>query len=174
MPKQLLFSDAARRKMLEGVDGLAHAVGTTLGPTGRNVISNKSFGGPTVTKDGVTVAKEIELADPFENMGGKLVTPSWRRRRPDIAGDGTTTATIWLARRSSAKALRIVTSGANPTSVRRGIEKAVEAAVTELTTKLSRPVSKKEEIAQSSARSRPITTPRSAICLPTRGRESRA
>ena len=146
MPKQLLFSDAARRKMLEGVDILAHAVGTTLGPTGRNVILSKSFGGPTVTKDGVTVSKEIELADPFENMGAKLVNVV-ASKTSDIAGDGTTTATI-LARAIFREGLRIVTSGANPTAVRRGIEKAVEAAVTELTTKISRPVSKKEEIAQ--------------------------
>ena len=146
MPKQLLFSDAARRKMLEGVDILAHAVGTTLGPTGRNVILSKSFGGPTVTKDGVTVSKEIELADPFENMGAKLVNVV-ASKTSDTAGDGTTTATI-LARAIFREGLRIVTSGANPTVVRRGIDKAVAAAVEELTTKLSRPVSKKEEIAQ--------------------------
>jgi len=146
VPKQLLFSDAARRKMLEGVDILAHAVGTTLGPTGRNVILSKSFGGPTVTKDGVTVSKEIELADPFENMGAKLVNVV-ASKTSDVAGDGTTTATI-LARAIFREGLRITTSGANPTVVRRGIDKAVEAAVTELTTKISRPVSKKEEIAQ--------------------------
>ncbi len=146
MPKQLLFSDAARRKMLEGVDVLAHAVGTTLGPTGRNVILSKSFGGPTVTKDGVTVSKEIELPDPFENMGAKLVNVV-ASKTSDIAGDGTTTATI-LARAIYREGLKSVTSGANPTAIRRGIEKAVEAAVNELTTKLSRPVSKKEEIAQ--------------------------
>ena len=145
MPKQLLFSDAARRKMLEGVDILAHAVGTTLGPTGRNVILSKSFGGPTVTKDGVTVSKEIELADPFENMGAKLVNVV-ASKTSDVAGDGTTTATI-LARAIYREGLRNTTSGANPTTVRRGIEKAVEAAVEELK-KLSRPVSKKEEIAQ--------------------------
>ncbi len=146
MAKQLLFSDAARRKMLEGVDVLAHAVGTTLGPTGRNVIINKSFGGPTVTKDGVTVSKEIELPDPFENMGAKLVNVV-ASKTSDTAGDGTTTATI-LARAIYREGLRTITTGANPTAVRRGIEKAVEAAVEELTTKLSRPVSKKEEIAQ--------------------------
>ncbi len=145
MPKQLLFADAARRKMMEGVDVLAHAVGTTLGPTGRNVILSKSFGGPTVTKDGVTVSKEIELPDPFENMGAKLVNVV-ASKTSDTAGDGTTTATI-LARAIFREGLRIVTTGANPTTVRRGIEKAVEAAVAELTT-LSRPVSKKEEIAQ--------------------------
>ena len=146
MPKQLLFSDAARRKMLEGVDVLAHAVGTTLGPTGRNVILAKSFGGPTVTKDGVTVSKEIELADPFENMGAKLVNVV-ASKTSDVAGDGTTTATI-LARAIFREGLRNITSGANPTAVRRGIEKAVEAAVEDLTANHSRPVSKKEEIAQ--------------------------
>ena len=145
MPKQLLFSDAARRKMLDGVDTLAHAVGTTLGPTGRNVIISKSFGGPTVTKDGVTVSKEIELADPFENMGAKLVNVV-ASKTSDVAGDGTTTATI-LARAIYREGLRNITTGANPTTVRRGIEKAVEAAVAELAV-LSRPVSKKEEIAQ--------------------------
>ncbi|WP_406695326.1 chaperonin GroEL [Singulisphaera sp. Ch08] len=146
MAKQLLFSDAARRKLLEGVDVLAHAVGTTLGPTGRNVILSKSFGGPTVTKDGVTVSKEIELPDPFENMGAKLVNVV-ASKTSDTAGDGTTTATI-LARALFREGLRNITSGANPTAVRRGIEKAVEAAVTELRDNLSRPVSKKEEIAQ--------------------------
>ncbi|MDX2038503.1 MAG: chaperonin GroEL [Isosphaeraceae bacterium] len=146
MPKQLLFADAARRKMLDGVDTLAHAVGTTLGPTGRNVIISKSFGGPTVTKDGVTVSKEIELDDPFENMGAKLVNVV-ASKTSDVAGDGTTTATI-LARAIYREGLRNITSGANPTAVRRGIEKAVEAAVGELTGKLSRAVSKKEEIAQ--------------------------
>ncbi len=145
MAKQILFSDAARRKILEGVDILAHAVGTTLGPTGRNVILSKSFGGPTVTKDGVTVSKEIELADPFENMGAKLVNVV-ASKTSDVAGDGTTTATI-LARAIYREGLKNITSGANPTAVRRGIEKAVEAAVAELE-KISKPVSKKEEIAQ--------------------------
>ncbi|MBV8229185.1 MAG: chaperonin GroEL [Planctomycetaceae bacterium] len=146
MAKQLLFSDAARRKLLEGVDILTHAVGTTLGPTGRNVILSKSFGGPTVTKDGVTVSKEIELPDPFENMGAKLVNVV-ASKTSDVAGDGTTTATI-LARAIYREGLRNITSGANPTAVRRGIDKAVEAAVAELRSKISRPVSKKEEIAQ--------------------------
>src|SRR5271169_7192562 len=113
--------------MLEGVDILAHAVGTTLGPTGRNVILSKSFGGPTVTKDGVTVSKEIELADPFENMGAKLVNQV-AQKTSDVAGDGTTTATI-LALSIYQEGLRNVTSGANPMAVKRGIEKAVEAAV---------------------------------------------
>jgi len=144
--KQLLFSDAARRKMLEGVDILAHAVGTTLGPTGRNVILAKSFGGPTVTKDGVTVSKEIELADPFENMGAKLVNVV-ASKTSDVAGDGTTTATI-LSRAIFREGLRNITSGANPTAVRRGIEKAVEVAVEELSSKISRPITGKAEIAQ--------------------------
>ena len=146
MAKQLLFSDTARRKLLEGVDILAKAVGTTLGPTGRNVIIAKSFGGPTVTKDGVTVSKEIELDDPFENMGAKLVNVV-ASKTSDVAGDGTTTATI-LARAIYREGLKSVTSGSNPTAVRRGIEKAVAAAVEFLQTKLAKPVSKKEEIAQ--------------------------
>ncbi len=146
MPKQLLFSDAGRRKMFEGVDILARAVGSTLGPTGHNVILSKSFGGPTVTKDGVTVAKEIELPDPFENMGAKLVNVV-ASKTSDVAGDGTTTATI-LARAIYREGLRNITAGGSPTAIRRGIEKAVEAAVDELTSKVSRPVSKKEEIAQ--------------------------
>src|ERR1700692_551338 len=144
VPKQLLFSDTARRKMLEGVDILAHAVGTTLGPTGRNVILSKSFGGPPVTKAGVTVSKEIELPDPFENMGAKLVNVV-ASKTSDVAGDGTTTATL-LARSIYREGLRSITSGASPTAVRHGIEKGVEAAVAELQ-KVSRPVSKKEEIA---------------------------
>jgi chaperonin GroEL len=141
VPKQLLFSDAARRKMFEGVDTLAHAVGTTLGPTGRNVILAKSFGGPTVTKDGVTVSKEIELSDPFENMGAKLVNVV-ASKTSDVAGDGTTTATI-LARAIFREGLRHITAGASPTAVRRGIEKAVEAAVEELHSKISKPVESK-------------------------------
>jgi chaperonin GroEL len=146
VPKQLLFSDAARRKMLEGIDTLAEAVGTTLGPTGRNVIISKSFGGPTVTKDGVTVSKEVELPDPFENMGAKLVNVV-ASKTSDVAGDGTTTATV-LARAIFREGLRSIGTGANPMAIRRGIEKAVEAAVAELHDKLSRPVERKEEIAQ--------------------------
>jgi len=144
--KQLLFSDAARRKMLDGVDTLAKAVGSTLGPTGRNVILSKSFGGPLVTKDGVSVSKEIELKDPFENMGAKLVNVV-ASKTSDVAGDGTTTATV-LARALYREGLKSVSAGANPTAIRRGVEKAVEAAVAELHGSISRPVSKKEEIAQ--------------------------
>src|ERR671924_1693105 len=93
MAKQLLYTDDARKKLLAGAEKLAHAVGITLGPTGRNVIIDKSFGGPTVTKDGVTVSKEVELADPFENMGAKLVNEV-ASKTSDVAGDGTTTATV--------------------------------------------------------------------------------
>src|SRR5467141_4436677 len=127
MAKQLLFSDAARRKMLEGVDILTRAVGSTLGPTGRNVIIDKTFGGPTITKDGVTVSKEIDLPDPFENMGAKLVN-AVAQKTSDIAGDGTTTATI-LALSVYQEGLRNITAGANPMAVKRGIDKAVDAAV---------------------------------------------
>ena len=145
MPKQLMFAESARRKMFEGVDVLAHAVGTTLGPTGRNVIVNKSFGGPAVTKDGVTVSKEIELPDPFQNMGAKLANVV-ASKTSDVAGDGTTTATL-LARALYREGLKTIASGANPMAVRRGIEKAVEAAVAELGT-LSREVSNRDQIAQ--------------------------
>src|ERR1700738_2716991 len=127
MAKQLLYTDDARKKLLQGAEKLAKAVGITLGPTGRKVIIDKSFGGPTVTKDGVTVSKEIDLADPFENMGAKLVN-AVAQKTSDVAGDGTTTATI-LALSIYQEGLRAVTSGANPMAVKRGIEKAVDAAV---------------------------------------------
>src|SRR5438094_7669113 len=123
--KQLLYSDDARKKLLAGADKLAHAVGITLGPTGRNVIIDKSFGGPTVTKDGVTVSKEIDLADPFENMGSKLVN-AVAQKTSDVAGDGTTTATI-LALAIYQEGLRAITAGATPMAIKRGIDKAVEA-----------------------------------------------
>src|SRR5438552_5515024 len=145
MAKQLLYTDDARKKLLAGADKLAHAVGITLGPTGRNVILDKSFGGPTVTKDGVTVSKEIELADPFENMGAKLVN-AVAQKTSDIAGDGTTTATI-LALSIYQEGLRAVTSGANPMAVKRGIDKAVDAAVAYLEG-MSKKLSKKEEMEQ--------------------------
>src|SRR5918912_1312211 len=127
MAKQLLYTDDARKKLLAGADKLAKAVGITLGPTGRNVILDKSFGGPTVTKDGVTVSKEIDLADPFENMGAKLVN-AVAQKTSDIAGDGTTTATI-LALAIYQEGLRYITTGANPMATKRGIDKGVEAAV---------------------------------------------
>src|SRR5262245_49767479 len=127
MAKQLLYTDEARKKLLAGADKLARAVGSTLGPTGRNVIIDKSFGGPTVTKDGVTVSKEIDLADPFENMGAKLVN-AVAQKTSDVAGDGTTTATI-LALAIYQEGLRNITAGANPMAVKRGIDKGVDAAV---------------------------------------------
>src|SRR5262245_3289541 len=127
MAKQLLYTDAARKKLLGGAETLAKAVGSTLGPTGRNVIIEKSFGGPTITKDGVTVSKEIDLPDPFENMGAKLVN-AVAQKTSDTAGDGTTTATI-LALAIYQEGLRNITAGANPMAVKRGIDKAVKAAV---------------------------------------------
>jgi chaperonin GroEL len=143
--KQLLFSDQARTRMLRGVEKLADAVAVTMGPTGRNVILQKSFGAPTVTKDGVTVSKEVELDDRFENMGAKLVNEV-ASKTSDIAGDGTTTATV-LARAIFKEGLRNVAAGSNPTAIRRGIDKAVQAVVDHLQT-LKKPVTSKEEIAQ--------------------------
>jgi len=142
--KQLLFEDQARAKMLKGVEKLADAVAVTMGPTGRNVIIDKSFGGPTVTKDGVTVAKEVELEDRFENMGAKLVNEV-ASKTSDIAGDGTTTATV-LARSLFKEGIRNVVAGSNPAAIRRGIEKAVDAAEAHLVS-MSKPVSSKDEIA---------------------------
>jgi len=145
MAKQLLYTDEARKKLLVGAEKLAHAVGITLGPTGRNVIIDKSFGGPTVTKDGVTVSKEIDLADPFENMGAKLVN-AVAQKTSDVAGDGTTTATI-LALSIYQEGLRNITAGANPMSVKRGIDKGVEATVGYLEG-VSKRLTKKEEMQQ--------------------------
>jgi len=143
--KQLLFEDNARAHLLRGVNKLADAVAITMGPTGRNVIIDKSFGGPTVTKDGVTVAKEIELEDRFENMGARLVVEV-AQKTSDLAGDGTTTATV-LARAIYKEGLRNIVAGSNPMSVRRGIEKAVGAAEERLHA-MAKPVSSKEEVAQ--------------------------
>jgi chaperonin GroEL len=144
MAKQLLFDDQARARMLQGVEKLANAVAVTMGPTGRNVIIDKSFGGPTVTKDGVTVAKEIELEDRFENMGAKLVVEV-AQKTSDLAGDGTTTATV-LARAIFKEGLRNVAAGSNPSAIRRGIDHAVEAAVKKLH-ELAKPVSHRDEVA---------------------------
>ena len=143
--KQLLFDEAARQSLLKGVEKLARAVKATLGPKGRNVVLDKKFGSPTVTKDGVTVAKEIELEDPYENMGAQMVREV-ASKTSDIAGDGTTTATV-LAEAIYREGLKYVTSGANPISIQRGIQKAVEAA-TEHLGKIAKKVKDKEEIKQ--------------------------
>jgi chaperonin GroEL len=142
--KQLMFEDQARARMLAGVEKLANAVAVTMGPTGRNVIIDKSFGGPTVTKDGVTVAKEIELEDRFENMGAKLVVEV-AQKTSDLAGDGTTTATV-LARAIFKEGLRNIAAGSNPSAIRRGIDKAVDAAVDKLH-QMAKPVSSRDEVA---------------------------
>jgi chaperonin GroEL len=147
--KQLLYTDDARKKLLAGAEKLAHAVGITLGPTGRNVIIDKSFGGPTVTKDGVTVSKEIDLPDPFENMGAKLVN-AVAQKTSDTAGDGTTTATV-LALAIYQEGLRSVSAGANPMSVKRGIDKAVAKAIEHIEGNLIKKLSKKEEMQQVAA-----------------------
>ena len=143
--KQLQFDENARHALLRGVEKLAKAVKATLGPSGRNVILDKKFGSPTITKDGVTVAKEIELEDAYENMGAQLVREV-ASKTSDIAGDGTTTATV-LAEAIYKEGLRNVTAGANPTSLQRGITKAV-AAITEELARISKKVSDRTEIAQ--------------------------
>ncbi len=145
MAKQLLFDEAARQALLRGVEKIAKAVKATLGPSGRNVILDKKFGSPTITKDGVTVAKEVELTCPYENMGAQLVREV-SSKTSDIAGDGTTTATV-LAEAIYKEGLRNVTAGANPTSLQRGIMKATEVLVAELH-KISKPVKDTKEIAQ--------------------------
>ncbi|MBS0630935.1 MAG: chaperonin GroEL [Verrucomicrobia bacterium] len=143
--KQLLFDEHARQKILRGVEILSRAVKVTLGPKGRNVVIDKKFGSPTVTKDGVTVAKEVELPDPYENMGAQMVKEVASRTN-DSAGDGTTTATV-LAEAIYREGLKNVTAGANPIYLKRGIDKAVEAAVAELA-KISKKVNATEEIRQ--------------------------
>ncbi|MBI5167687.1 MAG: chaperonin GroEL [candidate division NC10 bacterium] len=146
--KQLMFDEDARRSILRGVEKLSHAVKVTLGPKGRNVVLDKKFGAPAITKDGVTVAKEIELEQPFENMGAQLVKEV-ASKTSDVAGDGTTTATI-LAEAIYREGMKNVTSGANPMGLKRGVEKAVEKVVTELK-KLSKPTKGKKEISQVAA-----------------------
>src|SRR3989338_4964680 len=143
--KELHFDIDARARLKRGVEQLAEAVKVTLGPKGRNVVLDKKFGAPTVTKDGVTVAKEIELSDPVENMGAQMVKEV-ATKTSDIAGDGTTTATV-LAQAIFREGLKNVTAGANPMAIKRGIEKAVITVVEELK-KLSVPTSGKKEIAQ--------------------------
>ena len=145
MAKQLKYSDEARRAILSGVEQLARAVKVTLGPKGRNVVLDKKFGAPTITKDGVTVAKEIELKDPYENMGAEMVKEV-ASKTSDNAGDGTTTATV-LAEAIYREGLKNVTAGANPMALKRGIEKAVEKCVEHLKI-LSKPIKDKKEISQ--------------------------
>ncbi|MDQ0221369.1 chaperonin GroEL [Peribacillus cavernae] len=148
MAKDIKFSEEARRSMLRGVDALANAVKVTLGPKGRNVVLEKKFGSPLITNDGVTIAKEIELEDAFENMGAKLVAEVASKTN-DVAGDGTTTATV-LAQAMIREGLKNVTAGANPMGIRKGIEKAVTAAIEELQA-ISKPIEGKDSIAQVAA-----------------------
>ena len=142
MAKQLIYSEDARRAMLKGVEQLAKAVKVTLGPKGRNVVLDKKFGAPTITKDGVTVAKEVELKDPYENMGAELVKEV-ASKTSDIAGDGTTTATV-LAEAIFREGMKNVTAGSNPMALKRGIEKAVETVV-EALKKLSKDINSKDK-----------------------------
>jgi len=145
MAKQMKFSHSSRTAMKTGVDELANAVKVTLGPKGRNVVLDKKFGSPLITKDGVTVAKEIELEDSFENMGAQLVKEVAEKTH-DVAGDGTTTATI-LTQAIIEEGLKHVTAGVNPMYLKRGIEKASKV-VTERIKKLSKEIKKNEKIAQ--------------------------
>ena len=145
MAKQLMYGDAARASILRGVNQLADAVKATLGPKGRNAILDKKFGAPTITKDGVTVAKEVELKNPYENMGAQLVREV-ASKTSDTAGDGTTTATV-LAQAIYREGVKNITAGANPMEIQRGINKAVEVVITELK-KLSKPCQNKTEISQ--------------------------
>src|SRR5436305_3166505 len=143
MPKQLKFDEDARASLLKGINIMAEAVKATLGPKGRNVVIDKKWGSPTITKDGVTVAKEIELSDPYENMGAQLLKEVASKTN-DVAGDGTTTATV-LAQSILTEGLRNVAAGANPMTLKRGIDLAVVAAV-EALKKIATPVSTSEEV----------------------------
>ncbi|KUK82943.1 MAG: 60 kDa chaperonin, partial [Pelotomaculum thermopropionicum] len=143
--KEIIFKEEARRALERGVDSLAEAVKITLGPKGRNVVLEKKFGSPMITNDGVTIAREIELSDPFENMGAQLVKEVATKTN-DVAGDGTTTACV-LAQAIVREGLKNVAAGANPMAIKRGIEKAVESAVDALKT-LATDVSGKEDIAR--------------------------
>ena len=145
MPKIIKFNNEARAKMLKGVDTLANTVKTTLGPKGRNVVIDKSYGAPRTTKDGVTVAKEIELEDKFENMGAQMVKEVASKTN-DNAGDGTTTASI-LAQAIVGEGIKYVTAGMNPMDIKRGIDKAVESVIESLK-KTSKKVKANEEVAQ--------------------------
>jgi chaperonin GroEL len=143
--KELKYGAKARESMLNGVNTLANAVKVTLGPKGRNVLIEKSFGAPVITKDGVTVAKEIELKDKFENMGAQMVKEV-ASKTSDVAGDGTTTATV-LAQAIYTEGVKMVAAGANPMEIKRGIDAAVEVVVAELK-KISKPTKEQSEIAQ--------------------------
>ncbi|MDU4300072.1 MAG: TCP-1/cpn60 chaperonin family protein, partial [Eikenella corrodens] len=144
--KDVQFGNEVRQKMVNGVNVLSNAVKVTLGPKGRNVVLDRAFGGPHITKDGVTVAKEIELKDKFENMGAQMVKEVASKTN-DVAGDGTTTATV-LAQAIVAEGMKYVTAGMNPTDLKRGIDKAVSALVKELQN-IAKPVPEKsKEIAQ--------------------------
>src|SRR5881409_4089024 len=146
--KELLFSGDARAKLKKGIDALAEAVKITLGPKGRNVVIDKKFGSPTITKDGVTVAKEVELKDPGKNMGAQMIKEV-AAKTSDVAGDGTTTATV-LAQAIFREGLKNVTAGANPMGLKRGIEQAVEKVVEDLK-RMSKTTKDKKEIAQVAA-----------------------
>ncbi|PIY18319.1 MAG: molecular chaperone GroEL, partial [Elusimicrobia bacterium CG_4_10_14_3_um_filter_49_12_50_7] len=145
MAKQIIYAEEAREKLKKGVDKLARAVVTTLGPKGRNVALDKKWGAPDVVHDGVTVAKEIELEDPFENMGAQLVQEAASKTN-DIAGDGTTTATLFAAAIID-QGLKNITAGANPMELKRGIEKGVELVAQEIK-KIAKPVKTREEKVQ--------------------------
>src|SRR5205814_4858720 len=145
MPKQLKFEEDARASLLRGINIMAEAVKATLGPKGRNVVIDKKFGSPTITKDGVSVAKEIELKDHYENMGAQMLKEV-ASKTSDVAGDGTTTATV-LAQAMFREGMRNVTAGANPMGLKRGIDAAVDAVVDELK-KMSKSTKDKKEIAQ--------------------------
>src|ERR687886_2404592 len=144
MPKQLVFNEDARRSLAKGIEAVAKSVKTTLGPKGRNVALGKKYGGPTVTHDGVTVAKEIELPDPFENMGAQLLKEAASKTN-DIAGDGTTTATV-LAQSIVNEGLKNLAAGANPMIINRGLQKAQQAVVQAIKA-MATPVNGKEDIA---------------------------
>jgi chaperonin GroEL len=144
MAKQIAYNENARHKILAGVNQLADTVKITLGPKGRNVVIDKKFGSPTITKDGVTVAKEIELEDPFENMGAQMVNEV-ASKTSDNAGDGTTTATV-LAQAIFREGMKHVSAGANPMDIKRGIEEAVKIIIPEVQ-KMAKPTKDKKEIA---------------------------
>ena len=156
--KELLFNTDARARLKKGIDALAEAVKVTLGPKGRNVVIDKKFGSPTVTKDGVTVAKEVELADPLENMGAQMVKEV-ATKTSELAGDGTTTATV-LAQAIFREGLKNVTAGANPMALKRGIDKAVNAVSMSSRRSASPPAARRRS--RRSGLSPQTTTPRSA------------